>query len=489
MKPLYNVPIIPLNLRKEETIVQIAEALQYLEDISEDIFKRINERIELNSQHLSNISERIDKASKKIQSLSGAKKATQVFSSSKYPASHVNRQYRTVFGKSEEPLVVTRHKVECKSSVVNEEPLDRLYFYHVKLHESETKVMDDNLGPIPTDIESVNDLLLFNTGKNVYKKYELSDALKVSPGLQEDKATSTSDIAPAPLSISDRSLLSKTSSESYFYTPNLGEVPSIDVPLDLPDLPGIADDLRFETDSNIVIAPSVTTTPSVPDLPDIAALSVKTQVPSGSSLEVLLSPRTFTSSVTVGDISDSKSSESSYIIEQDAQTQTSAEILEVVEETKQSVSSDSSYIVEQDAETQTSEILEIVEEKEQSVSSHSSYIIEQDAETQTPSEISVNTPDAHASLMEAIRKAGGLKNARLKSAESAKAESTLQPGDLMADLHAKLAMRRKGISGAKAMDDSNGGNAMDKVSAMIPPPPPVNDISSSTNTEDDDWDE
>lgn len=41
MHPLYKVPIIPLNLRKEETIVQIAEVVQYLSDITDDIIKRV----------------------------------------------------------------------------------------------------------------------------------------------------------------------------------------------------------------------------------------------------------------------------------------------------------------------------------------------------------------------------------------------------------------------------------------------------------------
>lgn len=56
----------------------------------------------------------------------------------------------------------------------------------------------------------------------------------------------------------------------------------------------------------------------------------------------------------------------------------------------------------------------------------------------------------------------------------------------MADLHAKLAMRRKGISGTKP--DGDSGNALDRISAMIPPPP-SNDRGSSTNTDDEDWDE
>jgi len=34
--------------------------------------------------------------------------------------------------------------------------------------------------------------------------------------------------------------------QNYFYVPNLGDVPEIDVPVYLPDLPGIADDLSYK---------------------------------------------------------------------------------------------------------------------------------------------------------------------------------------------------------------------------------------------------
>jgi len=43
----------------------------------------------------------------------------------------------------------------------------------------------------------------------------------------------------APISISQREMLDQPAGENYFYSPGLGEVPQIDVPLDLPDLPGM----------------------------------------------------------------------------------------------------------------------------------------------------------------------------------------------------------------------------------------------------------
>lgn len=55
----------------------------------------------------------------------------------------------------------------------------------------------------------------------------------------------------------------------------------------------------------------------------------------------------------------------------------------------------------------------------------------------------------------------------------------------MDDLHKKLALRRKGISGNK--DLAQGMNVMDGISAMIPPPPPKQSDSTSESESNDDW--
>lgn len=54
----------------------------------------------------------------------------------------------------------------------------------------------------------------------------------------------------------------------------------------------------------------------------------------------------------------------------------------------------------------------------------------------------------------------------------------------MDDLHNKLALRRKGISGSK---DATSGNVMNRISAMIPPPP-AKQKDTSSGSENDDWD-
>lgn len=73
--------------------------------------------------------------------------------------------------------------------------------------------------------------------------------------------------------------------ESYFYVPDLGQVPEIDVPSYLPDLPGIADDLSYSADLGPGFAPSGSTH-NIPELPSFSEESVApgTQLHRGLSL-------------------------------------------------------------------------------------------------------------------------------------------------------------------------------------------------------------
>lgn len=70
-------------------------------------------------------------------------------------------------------------------------------------------------------------------------------------------------------------------------------------------------------------------------------------------------------------------------------------------------------------------------------------------------------------------------------------------GDLMADLHRKLAMRRKGISGTKndqnattkeTTSGTDGGGLLSSISSMIPPPPTKELPSTNVSEDETDWD-
>lgn len=107
-----------------------------------------------------------------------------------------------------------------------------------------------------------------------------------------------------------------------------------------------------------------------------------------------------------------------------------------------------------------------------------------------------DSTDSRASLMDAIRKAGGSQKANLRKTSQQTESSASKPtssGDLMADLHSKLMMRRKGISGDKKVDQANSSNvgtaetAFARMSSIIPPPTRSSDIGSGVSTDDDAW--
>lgn len=271
----YKIQTIPHNLSKEETIVQMVEILDHLDAITQDAFSRVAKRLEKNHAKLSSISKRIDAASSKVNNLKGDKKAKTVFSSSKYPAADINRDYVSIF---KEPITIerVRHEVPHAKRVSTFEPVSKLQFYHVKVSEENNNRVPEGLGDVPSDISCVNDLLLFNTGKNVYKDFKPGDYSKGPAIIRQKDNYATSELGAAPVSISQRSSMHQANKDSYFYTPKIEELPALDVPWDLPNLPGIADDVRYEIEGSgaAIISPSAVNTQVVDmDLPDISSFS------------------------------------------------------------------------------------------------------------------------------------------------------------------------------------------------------------------------
>lgn len=245
----YKIPIIPQNLDKHETIIQISEAFQYLSDVTDALFTQLNKKMEIDGQKISSLGERINSISTKINKLKGSKTATQVFSSSKYPASNVNQDYISIFHDCP-PVEYKRYPRKYKNFYSSHEPLEKLQLYHVNVsHE----VQGQKLGKISLDkVNFVNDLHSTSSGKYLYKKYETNEALRNSQTIDNN----ISKIDEPPHSISDKASLTRSVTQDYMYAPQIGEVPALEVPLDLPDLPGVADNLHYENDLGPAIAPS-----------------------------------------------------------------------------------------------------------------------------------------------------------------------------------------------------------------------------------------
>uniref|UniRef100_A0A2K5C1L1 WASH1 WAHD domain-containing protein n=1 Tax=Aotus nancymaae TaxID=37293 RepID=A0A2K5C1L1_AOTNA len=196
----------------------------------------------------------------------------QVFSSAKYPAPERLQEYDSILTGAQDPGLQRqpRHRIQSKHRTLDEWALqEKLKYFPVcviSCPEPEDDA-EEGLGGLPSNISSVSSLLLFNTTENLYKKYVFLDPLAgavtkthVMLGVEMEEK-----LFDAPLSISKREQLDQPVPENYFYVPDLGQVPEIDVPSYLPDLPGIANDLMYSADLGPGIAPSAPGT--IPELP------------------------------------------------------------------------------------------------------------------------------------------------------------------------------------------------------------------------------
>lgn len=110
MEGIYIVNLIPSDLSTEETILQIADTLDNLNGIVEDVFSRILTRIKQNTDKTNKLNERIEASRCKVEKLTGMQKAIKVFSSAKYPASITHEHYRSMLdldGYKHEPKKIT----------------------------------------------------------------------------------------------------------------------------------------------------------------------------------------------------------------------------------------------------------------------------------------------------------------------------------------------------------------------------------------------
>ncbi|XP_028395991.1 WASH complex subunit 1-like [Dendronephthya gigantea] len=450
----YDVPLILPGLRKEESVFQMVNALEYLQQVSNDVFSKIEKRVAENREQIAAIDRRANLALAKIEKIRGSRKAIRVFSSAKYPAPDKLEMYtslHTCDGLDDNPLpsVDQNYHVASKFPKADHNSLkEKLQFYNVQLNTSKRKTdrADQGLGGLPKDITSISSLLLFNTTENPYKKYVILDPLegavtKTRKGLDEEDE----DLAAAPVTITNREEMDLLGLTNYFYVPNLGDVPELDVPVHLPDLPGIADDLAWSADLGPSIAPSVPGS-NVPELPEVIpeepAPAAQPNTESSSS-SLYTPPPPPPPDPGVPPPPPPPPPPQPMEVESPGPTAPGPAPTEVAQP-----------------------------------------------------ESNGDGGGGRADLMAAIRNAGGAGKAKLKKAKERKQKKRAekeQPasggGDLMTDLFAKLQMRRKGISGSRGDrggDETGGGSAMDKISSMIPPP--SNMSGSSLANDSGEWD-
>jgi WAS family protein 1 len=190
---------------REEAI----ESLEVLDQLMISTSSTLHNALASLSNRLDHLSSKLDRAQTLVQMLAQQpKRANTVYSANKYPANktikhtkllvqptHINSLYRP--GEHELPG--------------NLRILDHADLF-VRLYESGTNTQNlhlndqEGIGHLPENIDSVTNLLLFNSNQNPYKKYSSLDNLdgsrKVSP--EQDQ---TEELFSAPQTIIDGSIL------------------------------------------------------------------------------------------------------------------------------------------------------------------------------------------------------------------------------------------------------------------------------------------
>jgi len=432
------IPLLPYDLGYEETILQLIKSLDCLDKVVECVYEHVRGNINSQKSEIVKLNEKLNDVAKKVQKLSNTKKSIQVYSSSKYPATHLQKDYEYSYNFDVKSDIIDNIQV-AHQICVSKDPSDKLKFYHVndgkKLSKNKDIIHMKGLGGLPDGVDYINSLLLFNSNENLYKNYVLSNPYKVKETLTSKQVEKVKNINKSVFTLP----LNDTENQfNYSYTPEYEEVPSIDVPADLPDLPGIAGDVQCyknEEEEENLSKPVVCNPSSVVDLPSFDELDkIKNdeKVPNNS-------------------------------------IQTEQEIIKMTEPEQLPT------VVSIQSKIDQVEVIDNSVKKDQYV--NKTY------------DDSINT---HSVLMDEIRNAGGLQKAKLRSVVDRKTNNETMPtGDgLMADLHKKLAMRRQGISGNNKQNDSSlEGVIYRMASTMLPPNIESESEADGDDDTEGDWDD
>lgn len=250
---LHELFLIRPDLRHEETIIQTANCLEQLTNVINEVFDRIDYRVEKNCERIKSLNNRSNAVRKKIDSLMGINKAITIFSPVRFPTVlNINKNLSVEKIQTEKPVEKPDiHFIDgIKFEAAPRRPInDKSKFYYVEKPDRSYNCSES----FPYYTETINSLLLFNTQKNIYAKHQISsDSSKYKKKIADEPISSDIiQMEPSPLPILNRNMNSRKVNEDLFYTPSVFNAPELDLPQYLPDLPGIADDIEFNIDNSV----------------------------------------------------------------------------------------------------------------------------------------------------------------------------------------------------------------------------------------------
>ena len=304
MSSVATIQLVSSDLSHQETILQIVDALDHLDKITNQVFSKIQTKIDENAAKLTSLDQRVDLADLKVKKLSEMKnKATCIYSSAKYPEENNLKNYASAF-KNMDGSFKSQNEVKVADVVkgldIKELKEKRRYFHlPVKKKPTTLEILDEHVDvrkPDKSTTRSALSYLVFNTAENAYSKMNKTDW--INPLNQKSKAKKDEDNedapdlaeAPASLGFSSDGL----ADQGLFFAPALGDLPDLDLP-DILDLPNLPTDLTYMTDLGPGIAPSIQNFPefssgAIDEIPEEAAALLMSAPPAPPPVDFLPPP-------------------------------------------------------------------------------------------------------------------------------------------------------------------------------------------------------
>jgi WAS family protein 1 len=272
---VYAVPVVFHDLRPAEAYLQLFDALENLEKVSEEVFARVAGRVSEEKNRLIGLSGRLERASAGVAVLRSqyTSRATRVHSPAKLPLTS-DHLYTPLYPLAREPP--RRHPASAAALLASiphppSKPRDTVFHElvldsHERATTSNAREQVEGLGRLPSHLSSVSSLLLFNTHENPYKKYVgLYDNLAGVAGPERPPSPHRQrQLHAPPKTVAEGDVLPAHELEQYTYQPPMGDVPQFtSLPNALP-LEMLANDEQW---SNATALQSFA--PSLPMLPSV----------------------------------------------------------------------------------------------------------------------------------------------------------------------------------------------------------------------------
>eukprot|EP00954_Amorphochlora_amoebiformis_P002017 157009-Amorphochlora_amoeboformis.AAC.1 len=292
----YRSNVVLHNLPRPQALQQAFDSLMHLEKVVEDSFKRIGVKIVAERRNFDEISRRIEVCKEKVNILQvkGKSRATTLTARlSRYPAPERLADNARVFPEENHVLSEPQRKklnprkadfLNAAERANTSELFSELSKLIPKIgstgREEKNQSSDEGLGKLPHYLPSISSVLLFNSSENPYKDYSSFDNL-VSSLTKEKETIQDVELAAAPTTLIEGTDLPSFDNpmEALKYAPQIEELPTLDLPENLPL--GQLADISFlpHTTKEGSIAPSMANLHNLPtdlkDLPPISAASRK----------------------------------------------------------------------------------------------------------------------------------------------------------------------------------------------------------------------